>query len=67
MCSHRSYGKIIRWGQEFYVLPEFIIKVMIIAAGKVHTSMDAKTARKAIQTYTAAQREQSLREMKVSF
>ncbi len=48
------------------MLPEYLIKAMVTAVGKVHNSIDAKTARKAIQTYTAAQREQALREMKVS-
>ena len=64
-CAHRTYGRIIRWGQEFYVLPEYLIKVIVSAGCKVNTNMDVKTARKAIQTYTAAQREQALREMKV--
>ncbi len=63
--AHRSYGRIIRWGQEFYVMPEYLIKILHAAVSKVHTGIDFVKAKKNVQTYTSAQREQALREMKV--
>ncbi len=63
--AHRSFGKIIRWGQEFYVLPEYLIKLIAQAGCKAHTSLSPTTAKSNIQTYTGYNREQAMREMRV--
>ncbi len=64
-CAHRSYGRIIRWGQEFHQIPEYLVKVMAAAVVKIHNKIDYTKAKKNVQTHTSALREETLKEMKV--